>query len=109
MRNADFRPRRFRWIAIFIIPAVILLLAWVVMELWNSILPNVLHTGPISYPQALGILILSRLLFGGFRFFPGSWRRHHYPPFLRNKWMQMSDEERGKFREEWRKRCGRSD
>ena len=39
----------------------------VVMLLWNSILPVVLHAGAITFWQAAGLLILARLLFGGFR------------------------------------------
>jgi hypothetical protein len=38
-----------------------------VMVLWNAILPAVLHTSMITFWQAAGILLLSRILFGGFK------------------------------------------
>jgi hypothetical protein len=56
------------------IPLVILLatlgfvaFSWLVMILWNGILPAVLHTGTITFWQAAGILLLARLLFGGLK------------------------------------------
>ena len=45
----------------------------IVMLLWNSILPSVLHVGTITFWQAAGLLLLAKLLFGGFRR-----RRHVY-------------------------------
>jgi hypothetical protein len=92
--------------AFILVPAFILLLGWVVMTLWNSILPDVIHAGRISYLQALGIFILSKILMGGFRYFPRPWQRPANMNPLRDKWMQMTDEEKEKFREEWKKRCG---
>ncbi len=45
-----------------------------VMLLWNNILPVVFHIGTITFWQAMGILLLSKMLlllskmlFGGFR------------------------------------------
>ncbi len=89
----------------FIIIAAVLLLGFVVMLLWNFIFPAVLHTERITYWQAVGLLVLCRILFFGFR------RRSHKPnmwrggPPWRQKWMNMNDEERAKFREEWKRRC----
>ena len=48
--------------------AGIAVLGWAVMMLWNAIMPVVfsgLHA--IEYRQAVGLLILSRILVGGFR------------------------------------------
>jgi hypothetical protein len=72
-----------------------------VMLLWNSILPGLIHVSEITFWQALGLLVLSKILFsGGWGHRGGQWghRRHH--------WMHMSDEEREKFRTEWKHRCG---
>lgn len=84
-----------------------LVLGLIVMLLWNSVLSPVLHISNLSYWQAVGLFILSRILFGGFRRGSGfegkpGWRGN--PPW-RRKWMNMSEEERTKFREEWNKRC----
>ena len=46
--------------------AFALILGYVVMGLWNTILPAVLGVKTITYTQALGLLLLSKILFGGF-------------------------------------------
>ena len=108
MYNNRFSKRRGRpplFLLFFI--AMVLLLSVVVMLLWNAILPSLLHVNNISYTQSIGLLILCRILFGGFRF--GSSPRHRFGPsnHLREKWMNMSDEEKARFKNEWQKRCGR--
>lgn len=48
--------------------AGIALLTWVVMALWNCLMPDLFHgVAQISYWQALGLLALCRILFGGLR------------------------------------------
>jgi hypothetical protein len=43
-------------------------------------------------------------LFGGFR---GGWAgRQHWKNRIQRKWMNMSPEEKSKFQEEWKYRCG---
>jgi hypothetical protein len=67
-------------------------LGWVVMALWNWLVPNLFFGGKeISYMQAMGVLVLSKILFGGFRGHGchGRWKQHR----LEN----MSPEEREKF------------
>lgn len=78
-----------------------------VMSLWNAILPEVIGVRSISFWQALGILLLSKILFGGF----GSGRHNRHRG--REKWIEMkqkfagmSAEEREKFKDEWKNRCG---
>ena len=89
--------------------AAFLLLGAIIMLLWNAILPEVTSARALSYWQALGLLVLSRILFGSFRFgrpggAPAYWKNRRE---WREKWMNMSEEERARFRESWRKRCGR--
>ncbi len=38
--------------------------SYVVMQLWNNILPEVIHVESVSFWQAMGILILCKILFG---------------------------------------------
>ena len=79
----------------------------VVMWLWNAILPELIHVNVITYWKAMGLLVLCRILFGGFKFGPPPGR----PPFSRagwrEKWKNMSEEEREQFKTQWRERCGR--
>ncbi len=48
--------------------AVFLLLSGVVMYLWNTLLPQIVHVSIINYWQALGLMVLCRILFGRFSF-----------------------------------------
>jgi hypothetical protein len=80
-------------------------LSAVVMLLWNALLPDLFNLPEVTYWQAFGLFALSRLLFGSF----GFGRRHNGPPFgkphLREKWENMSEEEKQHFRERLAKRC----
>ncbi len=106
MYNKRFRRRGGFLFALFF-PLLWLVLSAVVMWLWNAILPSLLHTNTITYWQSVGLLLLCRILFGGFRFNPSGNR----PRFgnvgenMREKWKGMSNEERMKFRTEMRNRC----
>lgn len=108
-RKTGYRYGWSRRVFIFLFfAAAFLLLGAIVMLLWNAILPEVTSARPLSYWQALGLLVLSRILFGGFRFGrPGDkteyWKKRRE---WREKWMNMSEEERARFRESWKKRCG---
>lgn len=44
-----------------------LLFGYVVMWLWNWLMPAVFGLGVITFWQAVGIIILARLIFGGFK------------------------------------------
>jgi hypothetical protein len=92
---------------ILIAAAAILLLTFIVMTLWNNILTPVLNVHSIDFGQALGILILSKILFGGFR--GGGWRGRgkYWSSEMRDKWQNMTPEEKEKFKQEWSKRCNR--
>lgn len=91
--------------AVFIIAATILF-TFVVMGLWNAILPAVLGVKAVTFAQALGILILSKILFGGFK---GGWRGgrgHEWRQKMKDKWETMTPEQRERFKAEWKNRCG---
>lgn len=93
------------FIPIFIV-AMVFIMGAVVMYLWNALMPNIFHLGTITYCQAILLLILSKILFGGFRGRGcgrgGRWGRGRE---WKQKWMSMSEEERAKFKEEWKNRC----
>jgi len=86
--------------------AAVLLFGLIVMSLWNAILPAVIHVSAISFWQAVGLLVLSKILFGGFR---GGWGRGpggRWKERMQDKWKNMSPEQREQFKQEWRNRCG---
>lgn len=83
-----------------------LVLGEAVMLLWNAILPNLLHVNTIGYWQAVGLLVMCRILFGNFGRGGGPQRGNRGPGFMKDeKWMQMTQEDRAKFKDEWRERC----
>jgi uncharacterized membrane protein len=71
----------------------------VVMHLWNWLLPALFGWRLITFWQALGLLVLCRILFGSF-----GGHGHHGPRSRR--WERMTPEEREKFRRGLRSRCG---
>lgn len=90
---------------IFIGIAAVFIFGSIVMLLWNNVLAEVLNISTINFGQALGILVLSKILFGGWR---GGWGggRHHWKNRMQQKWAAMTPEEREKFKEQWKTRCG---
>jgi len=94
----------------FLLFAAIATLAFgaIVMLLWNSVMLTLFDVSAITYWQAVGLFVLCRILFGNLR----PHRRDGKPGFggsayWKDKWSIMTDEEKVKFKEEWRKRCDR--
>jgi hypothetical protein len=105
---------RRRWY--FIAPLAILgMLAFiaiggeVVRLLWNWLLPGLFGWPAITFWQAVALLALCRILFGGLGM-RGPLRsnvRRRMAERWEQRWQQMTPEEREKFRESFRGRCGR--
>ena len=93
--------RVLRFIVIGLVIATVL--SFIVMQLWNHLLPEVVGARTITFWQALGLLALCRILFGGF----GWHRPRHYS--CRNRmgdhFGRMSPEERDRFRQSVRDYC----
>jgi hypothetical protein len=72
------------------------------MLLWNALMPRIFDLLELDYLQAIGLLILTRILFGGIG---GQWHGRRgvredvtgHGNKLREKWMNMSEEERKEF------------
>jgi hypothetical protein len=71
-------------------------LGYVVMSLWNAVLPAVAGVHAITFLQAVGLLVLSRILFGGLR--GRRLRGWHWRGRMQARWQQMTPEEREHFR-----------
>jgi len=87
----------------FFVALAVLVAGFVVMSLWNWLLPPLFGWAAIGFGQALGLLVLSRILFGGWR---GGRGGMHWRGRMAERWAQMTPEEREKFREGMRGRCG---
>ncbi|MBK8627909.1 MAG: hypothetical protein IPN86_20815 [Saprospiraceae bacterium] len=92
-------------IFVFIPIALFFALGGIVMLLWNWLIPIIFGLKTITYLQALGLFLLSRILLGSFGF--GNKRPPFANPKFREKMMNMTEEERQQFREEWKSRCKR--
>ena len=85
----------------------VLVFGFVVKWLWNWLMPGLFGLHAIGYWQALGLLILSKILFGGFRGGPGH-RRDWRARFIK-RWKDMTPEERNAFQAGMRAACGGSE
>jgi hypothetical protein len=83
-----------------------------VKQLWNWLLPPLFGWRQLTFWQALGLLALCRILFGGF----GSHRSYRsnmrgrmadrLADRMGDRWDAMGSEERERFRQRVRARCG---
>jgi hypothetical protein len=101
--------KRNKWI-FFVGPLALAVFIWiggeVVMLLWNWLLPMLFGWRQITFWQALGLLVLCRILFGNLGHGHGSDRAHSRWQKTEH-WERMTPEEREKFRQDMRSRwCG---
>ena len=81
------------------IPGVIAVFAAftaITMLLWNALMPAIFGLTAITFWQALGLMILARLLFGGVKTHQ-FWKHKRPDGNFRRKWMNLSPEERKAF------------
>jgi hypothetical protein len=101
--------RKKRWIVLAPLAILAMLLfivvgGEVVRQLWNWLLPPLFGWRQITFWQALGMLALCRILFGGFgghRGYRSKFRRR-----MAERWEAMTPEERERFRQGVREPCG---
>ena len=73
----------------------------ITVVLWNALIPAILGFRPITFWQALGLLLLSRVLLGRF----GGWGpRMRKARFVR-RWTDLTSDERDRFRRAMGARC----
>jgi len=102
--NGKVRLWRLMWIAPLAILGMVVFAAlggYVVMRLWNWLTPAMFGWHVITFWQALGLLVLVRLLFGGLGL-PGRAGpriRGRMRDRMRERWENMSEEERERFRQ----------
>jgi len=90
--------RKYRFLIPFAVLGFLALFTFAVYSLWNGVVTDVLNVKAITYWQALGLLVLSKILFGGF---PGRGGRFG-PPWrdrlLAKHWASLPPEERERIR-----------
>jgi len=83
---------------VVIVTVAINVFGFVVMSLWNWLMPAIFGLKPVSFLQALGLLVLGKILFGGFHRHGGGCRGRGWKNRMAERWMEMSPEERERFR-----------
>jgi len=99
-RHRILRILRFAFFAVLFVTVF----SFVVLRLWNWLMPAVFGWHVITFWQAVGLLVLSKILFGGFHGRPG--RHMYWRQRMIERWEKMTPEEREKFRQGMRGRCG---
>jgi hypothetical protein len=108
------RLKRLIWIAPAAIIGMAIFIAiggGVVKLLWNWLAPTLFDLRQITFWQAIGLLALCRILFGGFGLGGGSHRsrsRRRIDERMAERWEQMTPEEREKFRQGFPDRRGQT-
>jgi hypothetical protein len=104
-----------KWIfkAVFGGLAFVAAMGFITMQLWNALAVSLFAAPVITFWQALGLLVLGRLLTGGFGHRGGwgqHWKEKHHMKahMMKEKWSGMNDQERKEFMENWKTRnyCG---
>ena len=67
-----------------------------VLQLWNWLIPDLFGLHPLRFWQAVGLMGLSWILFGGLRGF--GMVMPHRPDATRDSWARLTPEERERFR-----------
>jgi hypothetical protein len=104
----DHPCRKFRYFVPFIVLGFLAVFTFAVFMLWNHVLVEVLAVKTITYWQALGLLVLAKIFFGGFpgrcrQFGPGGgWRG----AMMAKHWESLSPEQREHMRDEMRRKFG---
>jgi hypothetical protein len=93
------------WIAKMVVFGLvaIALVGWITMSLWNWLIPDLFHGPVLTFWQALGLLVLSKILFWSFA------KKHHnhsshWKPYWKEKWTAMSPEDRERFKQKMKEK-----
>ena len=82
------------------------LVTWVLMILWNWLMPVLFGLSIISFWQAFGLLLMSKILFGGLHGGKHKCCGHHghsnsWKSKFKHKWHKMSDEDKRRWEEKF--------
>jgi hypothetical protein len=80
-----------------LVALALMVFGFVTEHLWNWLMPAIFGLKAITFLQALGLVVLSKILLGGFHKHAGGgprgWKRE-----MGERWARMTPEEREKFR-----------
>lgn len=108
METSNYNKKYIKFL--FFIPLMllgILALSFIVMQLWNWLMPVIFQLPSISILQAAGLFALCKILFGSINFNGRNKKMAFNNRAMKEKLMNMSEEERLQFKEQWKQRCGK--
>lgn len=95
------------------VAAFIFIGGFAVMSLWNWLIPSIFGLATITWVQALGLLVLSKILFGGLRG-GGGWgggcggnRHQFWKQKMAERMANMTPEEKEQFKAKMKNRWGK--
>jgi hypothetical protein len=92
---------KFRFLGIAAFLAIIAVFSVATMFLWNALMPEIFGLPHLNYWQAAGMMIFARILFGGLGHENFGQHRElngfHHENALRDKWKNMTEDERKEF------------
>lgn len=95
------------------VAAFIFIGGFVVMSLWNWLIPSIFGLAAITWIQALGLLVLSKILFGSFHGrgtgggFGSGGGHHFWKQRMAERMEKMSPEDKEHFRSKMKSRWGK--
>lgn len=102
MRRGYWFFKGLKFLVLFVI--FIALMGWVVMELWNMFVPELTGWQELTYVNALLLMLLVKLLVG-FKGHAKHYGKHYWGSHrFKEKWTNMSEEERAALREKFKNR-----
>lgn len=87
---------------VVLLPILLALLSYVFMRLWNWLIPDIFGLKMINYWQAMGLFVLAKIAFSGFRI-RGFKRKKYWN--MEERLAGMSEDEKECFKREMRERC----
>lgn len=90
--------RKIKFVGVFFVPFAVAFAAavgFLIVFLWNRLMPPIFGLPAIGFWQALGLLVLSRILFGRF----GGWGSRMAKSRFSRGWKSLTPDERRRFRQ----------
>lgn len=98
------KPKFWIWIPLMLIAAA--LFGGVVMLLWNWLVPSIFNGPTVTFWEAIGLLLLGRLLTGSLPGAHSKWQKYQdYKSEWKEKWANMTPEEREALKAKYKYRC----
>ncbi len=87
---------------------IVVAMVWVFQLLWNWLMPVIFDWGEITFWQSAGLIFMAKILFGFRHFGKHQCHSHGWKGKFKDKYHQLSDEDKEIFKEKWSKYCNKN-